>query len=72
MTKTLDKAFAEAALLPEVAQDQIGRELLAHIRKLRKLRADIQQGIKSLDAGKSRALNIDDFLHRARRRYAKG
>ncbi len=72
MTKTLEKAFAEAARLPEAAQEQIGRELLAHVRKLRKLRADIEQGIKSLDAGKGRELDIEDFLRRARKRYAKG
>ena len=72
MTKTLEKAFAEAANLPNAAQDQIGRELLAHIRKLRRLRTDIEQGIRSLDAGKGRELNIEDFLSRARKRNAKG
>ncbi len=71
MTKTLEKAFAEAANLPAAAQDHIGRELLAHVRKLRRLRSDIQQGIRSLDAGQGRELNIQDFLKRARKRYAK-
>jgi hypothetical protein len=71
MTKTLEKAFAEAANLPAAAQEQIGRDLLAHIRKLRRLRADIEKGIRSLDAGKGRELNIEDFLKRARKRHAK-
>lgn len=71
MTKTLEKAFAEAAHLPEAAQEKIGRDLLAHIRKLRRLRADIEKGIRSLDAGKGRELDIEDFLRRARKRYAK-
>jgi hypothetical protein len=71
MTKTLQKAFAEAANLPEAAQEQIGRDLLTHIRKLRKLRADIQKGFRSLDAGKGRELDVEDFLKRARKRYAK-
>jgi plasmid stabilization system protein ParE len=50
MTRTLEKAFAEASVLPDSAQDQIGRELLAHVRKLRRLRADLEKGIQSLDA----------------------
>ena len=72
MTKTLNKAIAELEKLPQAAQDEIGRELLAHIRKLRKLRAEIEKGIRSLDAGKGRPLDIEDFLRRARKRYAKG
>jgi hypothetical protein len=72
MTKTLEKAFAEASNLPKAAQEQIGRDLLAHIRKLRKLRTDINKGLRSLDAGKGRELDIEDVLRRARRRYAKG
>ena len=71
MTRTLEKAFAEAANLPEAAQEQIGRDLLAHIRKLRRLRADLEKGMRSLDAGKGRELDVEDFLRRARKRYAK-
>jgi hypothetical protein len=72
MTKTLEKAMAVVADLPKADQDQIGRKLLAHVRKLRKLRADLEKGIRSLDAGKGRPLDIEKFLKRARRRYAKG
>ena len=71
MTRTLEKAFAEAANLPEAAQEQIGRDLLAHIRKLRRLRADINKGLRSLDVGKGRELDIEEVLRRARRRNAK-
>lgn len=71
MTRTLEKAIAQVADLPKPDQDQIGRELLAHVRKLRKLRADIEKGIRSLDVGKGRPLDIEDFLKRARKRYAK-
>jgi predicted transcriptional regulator len=67
MTKTLERALAEAATLPEAAQDQIGREVLAHIEKLRALRADIDAGLRSLDAGRGRALDIEDVIRRARR-----
>ncbi|MEX2034146.1 MAG: hypothetical protein WEA28_03020 [Xanthobacteraceae bacterium] len=72
MTRTLEKAIAEVASLPKSDQDQIGRELLAHVRKLQRLRADIEKGIRSLDAGEGRELDIEDFLKRARRRHARG
>jgi hypothetical protein len=72
MTKTLEKALAVVADLPKADQDQIGRKLLAHVRKLQKLRADLDKGIRSLDAGKGQPLDIEAFLKRARRRYAKG
>ncbi len=69
MTRTLEKAFAEAANLPEAAQEQIGRDLLAHVRKLRRLRADINKGLRSLDAGKGRELDIEEVLRRARSKH---
>lgn len=71
MARTLEKAIAQVANLPQSDQDRIGRELLSHVRKLRRLRADLEKGIRSLDAGKGRELDIDDFLRRARKRYAK-
>ena len=71
MTRTLEKALNRVAKLPAADQEQIGRELLEHVGKLQRLRADLQKGIKSLDAGKGRPLDIQDFLKRARRRYAK-
>ena len=69
MTRTLEKAVAEAANLPEAAQEQIGRDLLAHVRKLRRLRADINKGLRSLDAGKGRELDIEEVLRRARSKH---
>src|SRR3954453_16694793 len=35
MTKTLERALAEIARLPEADQDRIGRELLAAVERLR-------------------------------------
>ena len=73
MTKALKEAIAEVSTLPESDQELIGRELLAHVEKLRSLRADIAQGAGSLDAGKGRTLDIEeDVISRARGRYAKG
>ena len=47
MVKTLEQALAEVAELPEAAQEKIGRELLAHVEKLRSLRATINSSIES-------------------------
>jgi hypothetical protein len=35
MTKTLERAMAEASRLPEAEQERIGRELLAEVERLR-------------------------------------
>jgi hypothetical protein len=71
MVKILEHALAEAAKLPDTAQEQIGRELLAHIEKLHALRADLEQGIRSLDAGEGRALDVEDLIVRARARHGR-
>jgi len=38
--------------------------------KLRLLRADIEQGIRSLDAGKGKKLDIEEVIRRVRERTA--
>ena len=72
MTKVLKEAIAEVSTLPESDQELIGRELLAHVEKLRSLRTDIALGARSLDACKGGTLDIEDVISRARGRYAKG
>lgn len=62
VVKTLEEALTEAATLPEADQEQIGRRLLSHIEKLRRLRHEIDKGIRSLDAGEGRPLDIEEFL----------
>jgi hypothetical protein len=64
MVRTLEKAIAEVSNLPEADQEQIGRRLLSHVEKLQQLRAEIDKGIRSLDAGEGRPLDVDDFLRR--------
>jgi hypothetical protein len=64
MVRTLEQAIAEIARLPDADQEQIGRKLLSHVEKLNALRAEIDKGIRSLDAGEGRPLNMDDFLRR--------
>ena len=62
MVKTLEQAIAEVAALPDADQEQIGRRLLSHVEKLRRLRAEIDEGIRSLDAGDGEPLDVEDFL----------
>jgi hypothetical protein len=62
MVKTLEQAIAQLSRLPEVDQEQIGRKLLSHVEKLNRLRADIDKGIHSLDAGKGSALDIEEIV----------
>jgi hypothetical protein len=64
MVRTLEQAIAEIARLPDADQEQIGRKLLSHVEKLNALRAEIDKGTRSLDAGEGRPLNMDDFLRR--------
>jgi hypothetical protein len=45
MVKTLERALAEVATLPEAAQEKIGRDLLAYLEKLRSLRTTIEDSI---------------------------
>jgi hypothetical protein len=69
MVKTLEQAIAEVVNLPDADQEQIGRKLLSHIEKLRQLRADIDQGIRSLDAGKGTPLDIEEFIRAANAKH---
>jgi hypothetical protein len=62
MTKTLEQAVAELSNLPEADQEEIGHSLLAHIERLRQLRSDIDKGIRSLDAGEGKPLDIEAFI----------
>ena len=63
----LKEAFDELATLPQADQEKIARELLEHVEKIRALRADLQAGIDSLDAGRGKEIDIDDVIKRARK-----
>jgi hypothetical protein len=71
MVKTLEQAIAEIESLPVSDQEQIGRKLLSHIEKLRFLRDDIDKGVRSLDAGKGRELDIQDLIRRKNERHGR-
>lgn len=65
MVKTLEQAIGEVVNLPDADQEQIGRKLLSHVEKLRELRADIDKGIRSLDAGEGTPLDIEEFIRQS-------
>ena len=72
MVKTLEQAIAEVANLPEADQEQIGRQLLSHVEKLRQFRVEIDNGLRSLDAGQGKELNIEDLIRQKNKRHAGG
>ena len=71
MVRTLEIAMAEVSNLPEADQEQIGRRLLSHNEKLRQLRAELDKGIRSLDAGEGRPLDIEGFLRSKNERHGR-
>ena len=71
LTKIFKDAIETVSTLPEAEQNKIGRELLNHVEKLRALRADLQAGMASLDAGKGEPLDMKEVVAKARARRAK-
>src|ERR1700674_5426676 len=65
MIKIMKEAIDEITALPESDQEIIGRQLLSHVEKLRRLRVEIDRGERSLDTGQGRELDIDAFVARA-------
>lgn len=72
MTNALREAVAQAERLSEADQENIGRHVLSHVEKLRALRADMDAGIRSLDAGAGKELDVEDVIAVARHRHEKG
>lgn len=70
MSKVLERAIAEVEGLPEADQEEIGRQILSHVEKLRRLREEIDKGLRSLDAGKGEPLDIDEFIAEQNARHA--
>lgn len=66
------KAVSEISELPDEAQDEIGRQLLDYLRRLDDLRAEVDKGLASLDAGEGRELDIDQFIQELNERHLRG
>jgi hypothetical protein len=71
MAKILREAMEQISNLPEADQQKIGRELLSHLEKLRRLCVEIDNGIQSLSAGRGEALDIEDFLRGVNARHGR-
>ena len=69
MVKTLEQAIAELENLPSADQEQIGRKLLSHVEKLRRLRAEIDKGVDSLDSGRAEELNVENFIRQKNKQH---
>ena len=69
VVRTLEIAIAKVSSLPDADQEQIGRWLLSQVEKLRHLRVEIDKGIRSLDTGEGKPLDIQDFLRRKNDRH---
>jgi hypothetical protein len=70
MVNTLELAITKAAGLPEAAQEQLGREKLERIEALAELRAEIEIGLRELDAGLGEELDINDILRQVHDEHA--
>ena len=62
MVRTLEQAFTQVAALPDADQEEIGRLLLSHVEKLRRLREELDKGVRSLDEGKGKRFSIEEFI----------
>ncbi len=69
MTTVLEQAIAEVEGLPGADQETIGRQILSRVEKLRRLREEIDGGLRSLDAGEGEPLDIEEFIAEQRARH---
>ncbi len=72
MTKIMEKAVAELALLPDELQERVGRTLLNRIADWQTLNADIDAGRQQIADGLGKAAVADEILSRARKGHEIG
>jgi hypothetical protein len=70
-TKTLELAMSKASALPEAAQEKIGRDVLESVASLAHLRAEVEIGIRELDAGLGEELRMSDVIRQARKAHGQ-
>ena len=68
--KTLQMAIDKIASLPAQTQEQIAREILERVESEEHLRAELDIGLRQLDAGLGEPLDIEDLIKDARIDYA--
>jgi hypothetical protein len=71
MVKTLELAMERAAALPEAAQERLALDMLDYLARLSELRTEIDAGIRELDSGLGRPLDIEEVIRNARARHAE-
>jgi hypothetical protein len=71
VVKILELAMAKAANLSEAAQEELGLELLERIDELAQLRAEIEIGLRDLEAGRVEELDIEELVQELRDEYAR-
>ena len=71
-TKTLELAMNKASALPEAAQEKIGRDVLESVATLAHLRAEVEVGLRELDAGMGAELKMEDVIKQARKEHGQG
>src|SRR5262249_51544120 len=62
MVKVREQAFAELSRLPAADQEQLGRSLLALVEKSGQVRAGLDKGSRSLDAGGDKAIDLEELI----------
>jgi hypothetical protein len=63
--------MSKASALPEAAQEKIGRDVLESVETLARLRAEVEIGIRELDAGLGEELRMSDVIKQARKEYGR-
>lgn len=71
MTKLLQQAIDKVSALPEATQQSIAEDLIAHVESVEHLRAELQEGIDSLDRGEGEELDIEKVIRTARATYER-
>jgi hypothetical protein len=71
MKKLLKDAMAEIASLPDADQERIGRDVMSYVEKLRRLRDELDKGIRSLERGEGQELDMEEFIRRAHARHGR-
>ena len=71
MTKLLEEAIAKVSQLPEATQESIAEDLIAHVKNVEHLRAELQRGIDSLDRGEGQELDIEQVIRTAHAAYER-
>ena len=66
MSKITEKAAAALDLLPEELREPAVAYLLEQAEKFQALQAEVDKGMKDVEAGRVREWNFDEFLRRAR------